>query len=133
MLGNIRTSLQNKEIISDLTYKLQLGPENIIARMAFSYSIANSPKLNLRDIKDSKGKEYNPKILFGTNNIPVYVAMICQKYGIYKTDKDIQKFVKMHVDDGLEVLNREYRKNPNMNSFDFFLDKIEKGLNLITA
>ncbi len=131
MLNNIRTSVDNKKIVAELTYKLHLGPENIIARLAFSYSIAKSPKLKLSEIKDSKGKEYSMKVLFGNNNIPVYVALVCQKYEIYKTDKDIARYIKLHVDDGLEKLQKEYVKNAASNSFDFFMSKIETGLNKI--
>lgn len=128
MLNNIRTSLANKTIVSELTFKLQLGPENVIARMAFAYSLANTSNLDIKFLRDSGGKEYNVKVLFGAAHIPVYVALICQKYGILKENKDVAKYIKLHVDDGLEKLYKEYAKNANGNSFDFFYNKIEKGL-----
>lgn len=131
MLPNIRTSLDNKAVVAELTYKLQLGPENVIARLAFSYSIANSNNLDLSKVRDSKGKEYSMKVLFGNNNIPVYVALICQKYGLYKTNKDVGRLIKMHVDDGLERLHKDFKKNATSNSFDFFMNKIETGLSEI--
>ena len=37
---------------------------------------------------DSKGKEYKDDILFGRYR-EYYIALICQHYGLYKTDKDI--------------------------------------------
>jgi len=131
MLNNIKTSTANKAVITELTHKLQLGPENVIARMAFAYSIANSAKLDIKNIKDAGGKEYNVKVLFGTAHIPIYVAMICQKYGILRDNKDVAKYIKLHVDDGLENLYVEYAKNANGNSFDFFHNKIELGLKCI--
>ena len=38
------------------------------------------------DLKDSKGKEYKDDILFGKHR-DVYIALICQHYGIYKTEE----------------------------------------------
>jgi DNA sulfur modification protein DndE len=130
MFTNIKTSRFNKQIVTDLSRKLNLGAENIIARIAFAYSISKNQKLSVLDIKDSQGKEYSKNVLFG-NNYLYYLALLCTHYGIYKTDKDIPKYFKMHVDDGLELINAELKDNPNLNGFDYVIDKIEQGLNLI--
>lgn len=131
MLGNIRTSLANKDVVSELTNKLQLGAENIIARIAFMYSLSKDTKLDLANVKDAKGKEYNLKVLFGIDNIPVYVALICEKYELPKSSKYIGKYIKMHVDDGLEQLQKEYKRSPGLSSVDFLMSKIEAGLTSI--
>ena len=39
MFTSIRTSASNKIVVTDLTRKLNLGPENVIARIAFAYSL----------------------------------------------------------------------------------------------
>jgi DNA sulfur modification protein DndE len=34
----------------------------------------------------------------------------------------------MHIDHGLELIDEEFKKNPNLTGFDFLVDKIESGL-----
>lgn len=127
MFTSIKTSLANKSIVTELTRKLSLGPENIIARIAFAYSLSKNEKFSLTEVGDSKGKEYSRNVLFG-DNLPYYVSLICAHYKIYMTDKDIPKYIKMHIDHGLELIDEEFKKNPNLTGFDFLVDKIESGL-----
>lgn len=128
MFTSIKTSKINKEIVTDLSRRFNLGAENIIARIALTYSLSQDRKLLLVNIADSQGKEYSKNVLFGSN-LPYYVGLICVKYGLYKTDKDIPKYIKLHIDDGLDLMNKELRDNPNLNGYDYLIDKIETGLN----
>jgi len=130
MFSQIKTSKANKQLVTELTNKLNLGAENVIARVAFAYSIENSEKLSLLDMKDSQGKEYSRNVLFGDLST-FYIALVCLKYEIYKTDKDIPKYVKLHIDDGLELIANEVKSNPNLTGFDFLIEKIEQGLSKI--
>lgn len=66
--------------------------------------------------------------MFIDNNLPYYIGLICVKYGLYKTDKDIPKYVKLHIDDGLQLMNQELHENPNLNGYDYLIDKINHGL-----
>ena len=127
MFTSIKTSRSNKYIVTDLSRKFNLGAENIIARIALTYSLSKDRLLSLTDISDSQGKEYSKNVLFGSN-LPYYVGLICVKYGLYKTDKDIPKYIKMHIDDGLQLMNHELRDNPNLNGYDYLIDKITNGL-----
>lgn len=127
MFTSIKTSRSNKYIVTDLSRKFNLGAENIIARIALTYSLSKDRLLSLTDISDSQGKEYSKNVLFGSN-LPYYVGLICVKYGLYKTDKDIPKYIKMHIDDGLQLMNNELRYNPNLNGYDYLIDKITNGL-----
>ena len=127
MFTSIKTSRSNKYIVTDLSRKFNLGAENIIARIALTYSLSKDRILSLTDISDSQGKEYSKNVLFGSN-LPYYVGLICVKYGLYKTDKDIPKYIKMHIDDGLQLMNNELRDNPNLNGYDYLIDKITNGL-----
>jgi len=129
-LSSIRTSSSNKQIVSELTKKLTLGTENVIARIALAYSFSNDKRLSLKDIQDSKGKEYSKNVLFGTY-YPIYVSMICVLYNVHKSDKDIPKYLKLHIDDGLQLLNEEYKRNPGLSGLDFLTSKIESGLSNI--
>lgn len=127
MFTSIKTSRANKDIVTDLSRKFNLGAENIIARIALTYSLSKDRLLSLTDIADSQGKEYSKNVLFG-NNLPYYIGLICVKYGLYKTDKDIPKYIKLHIDDGLQLMNKELQDNPNLNGYDYLIDKITSGL-----
>lgn len=127
MFTQIKTSKENKEVVAVLTRKLGLGTENIIARMAFTYSLSQDRKLDLNDILDAGGKEYSKSVLFG-DNYDIYLGLLCVHYGLYKTDKDIGRYIKMHVDDGLQLLNEEVNSLANMDGFDFLSEKISNSL-----
>ena len=129
MFTQIKTSKENKEVVSLLTRKLGLGTENIIARIAYTYSLSKGTKLDLNNIENSMGKEYNKSVLFG-EYADIYVAMVCTHYNLYKTDKDISKYIKMHVDEGLQLLNVEVNDRSNIDGFDFLSEKINIGLDL---
>ena len=123
MFTQIKTSKQNREVVTNLSRKFNLGAENVVARIALTYSLSKGYKLSLNDIKDSQGKEYSKSVLFGTN-YPFYLGLICVHYNLYKTDK----YIKMHIDDGLELMNKELLDNPNLNGIDYLIDKIDAGL-----
>lgn len=127
MFTQIRTSKENKDIVAQLTRKLNLGAENIIARMAYSYSISKDRRLNLNDLADSGGKEYSRSVLFGEHD-DLYVGLLCTHYTIYKTDKDLGKYVKLHIDDGLHLINTELQKANNIDGFDFLVELISSNL-----
>ena len=127
MFTSIKTSKVNRDIVTDLSRKFNLGAENIIARIALTYSLSQDRKLSLADIADSQGKEYSKNVLFGSN-LPYYIGLICVKYSIYKTDKDIPKYIKLHIDDGLQLMNKELCDNPNLNGYDYLIDKITNGV-----
>ncbi|MGN7787817.1 DndE family protein [Niabella sp. 22666] len=130
MFSNIKTSKHNKDIVQELTRRLNLGAENVIARIAFAYSLSKEKQLDLKQIQDAQGKEYTARILFG-EHLPYYVAMICVHYDIYKDNKDIGRYVKMHVDDGLELIHKEFARS-NLSGMEFLIQKIEGGLKKLT-
>jgi DNA sulfur modification protein DndE len=127
MFTQIKTSKENKEVVAFLTRKLGLGTENVIARIAFTYSLSKNRNLDLNDIQDAGGKEYSKGVLFG-DYYDIYLGLLCVHYGLYKTDKDIGRYIKMHIDDGLQLLNDEVNSLANMDGFDFLSEKI--GLSL---
>ncbi|MDH6056129.1 helicase HerA-like domain-containing protein [Umezakia ovalisporum] len=130
MLINLKTSEANKAVVSDLTRKFfpTGGPENVVSRIAFAYSLSRGVKLNPNtDLRDSKGKEYKEDILFGGYR-DYYVALVCQHYGLHKTDRDIPKYIKLHVDDGLERMNRLFADNRTYTGLDFLIEHLERGV-----
>lgn len=127
---NVKTSELNKSVVTELTQKFQLGAENIIARIAIAYSIAKNYELKIENIQDAKGKEYKEDILLG-NFKDYYIALISQKYGINKNDINISKYMKLHLDHGLDQIQKFFKDNPNHTGLDFLLESIERGLDSI--
>ena len=127
MINSIKTTESNRAVVADLTRKLNMGSENIIARIALAYSLSLNKKLDLNSMGDSKGKEYSSKVLFGDYQ-DVYLAMVCQHYKINVMHFDIPRYIKMHLDDGLELISKMHEDNPNLALFDFVLDLVDNGL-----
>jgi|TARA_R110000782_G_scaffold270485_1_gene371947 DNA sulfur modification protein DndE len=127
MFTQIKTSKANREVVAQLTRKLSLGAENTIARIAFTYSLSKDRKLDLTQIQDGGGKEYSKSVLFG-DHFDIYLGLLCTHYEFYKTDKDIPKYIKMHIDDGLELIDQEIKENSNLDGFGFLINKLNIGL-----
>jgi DNA sulfur modification protein DndE len=128
---NIKTSEKNQEIVRKLTTKLPVGTkENVIARIALGYSLQNGRKFANSEfsIYDSKGKEYKEHILFDSKYRDFYVSLICQRYGVYKTNEIIPKYVKLHIDHGLELMDNLFENNNNYTFFDFLIEHLDKGI-----
>ena len=128
MFTQIRTSSKNRDAVTILTRKFGLGAENVIARIAIAYSLQSGVHFSPLDIKDSGGKEYSKNVLFGSY-YNMYVALMCKHYNIKMTDKDLPRYFKLHVDDGLERIMSDVKDNPNLVGFDYLFDKIKEGLN----
>lgn len=115
MFSHIKTSKENKEVVTQLTNKLNLGAENVIARIALAYSLAQDEKLDLKDLKDSGGKEYAKNVLFG-EHYEFYLGLVSIKYNLYSGDNDTPRFIKLHLDNGLRVLQEKV--NSSIDIFD---------------
>lgn len=105
---NIKTSGKNQAIVTQLTRKLTGGTkENVIARIALGYSLSTGKRFTKQEFStyDSQGKEYKDHILFDGQYRDFYIALICQAYGITKNDELIPKYIKLHIDHGLEKIN----------------------------
>ncbi|MDD4533995.1 MAG: DndE family protein [Prevotella sp.] len=127
MFSSIKTSLNNKVVVTNLTNKFLLGAENVIARIAIAYSLHSGKKFSPLDFKDSGGKEYSKNILFGSY-YKFYMALFCTYYNISEEDKDLPRYIKMHLDDGLEMIAKDFKDNPNLTGFDYLFDRIHDGL-----
>ncbi|MBR9846283.1 DndE family protein [Maribacter luteus] len=130
MFTHIRTSKENRDVVAQLTRKLNLGTENIISRIALTYSLSLDRKMDITNIQNSSGKEYSSKVLFG-DYMDYYLGMVALHYNLHISDKDLAKYIKMHIDDGLELLNDEVHSKSNLDGFDFLVDKVTSSLNTI--
>jgi len=132
MITNIpvKTSELSRELIREYSQKLKLPAENIIARIALGYSISKGRQLDLKSIRDSKGKEYKEDTFFGKYKLH-FIALICQLYETNRNDTNIPKYVKMHVDDGLELMQKFFDSNANHTIYDFLIETIDRGIESI--
>ncbi len=128
MQFNLSTSPKNEPLVKSLTQRIGLGTENHISRIALAYSLSKGYTLDLeKDLQAFGGKEYKDHTLFG-NYKNYYIALICQRYQIHKDDSNIRKYMKMHIDKGLELINTFFEENKNFSGIEFLLDNIEVGI-----
>ena len=128
---NIKTSL---ELVKNLTNSLGgvVKEENHIARIALAYSLVRATYDPRKEYSiTDKQKEYKDSTLFG-NYREYYISLICQKYKIHKDSIEIKKYLKWHVDNGLELLNKYFEENKNVSGMEFLLDNVEEGIDNIT-
>lgn len=131
---NIRTSEANQEIVRKLTAKLPVGTrENVIARIALGYSLQNGRRFSNSEFNlyDAKGKEYKDHVLFDARYREFYVALICQHYNVYKTNENIPKYIKLHIDHGLELMDNLFSNNNNYTFLDFLTEHLDKGISML--
>ena len=131
---NIKTSALNQAVVSNLTQKLPGGAkENVIARIALGFSLASGKRFQENEFNtyDSQGKEYKDHILFDSSNRDFYIALICQAYGINKNNELIPKYVKLHIDHGLEQINYLFENRPQLTFFDLLIEHLGKGIDAI--
>jgi DNA sulfur modification protein DndE len=131
---NIHTSAKNKDVVQQLTRKLPPGTkENVIARIALGHSLQTGKKFTKPEFNeyDSKGKEYKDHILFDAKYRDFYIALISQHYDIYRSHEDIPKYVKLHIDHGLECLNNLFENNPKFTFFDFLQEYLDRGISFL--
>ena len=131
---NIRTSEANQDIVRQLTAKLPVGTkENVIARIALGYSLQNGKKFSTSEfnVYDSKGKEYKDHILFDEKYRDFFIALICQHYGIYKTNDNIPRYIKLHIDHGLDLMGNLFKNNNNYTFLDFLTERLDKGISML--
>lgn len=131
---NITTSLENKSVISDLTKKLPGDTkENVIARIALGYSLSKGKRFRKDefDTYDSRGKEYKDHILFDAEYRDFYIALVCQAYQIKNDDEDLVKLVKLHVDHGLQLINKYFEEHDDSSFFELLMNALDRGVSAL--
>ena len=128
MLINIRTSEETEGILVQLSARFNLASKNILMRMALAYSLSRNVRLDLNQPTDTRGKDYKDVTVLGEKYRNYYIALIGQHYGLYKTDPDIGRYVKLHIDDGLRLLNTLFESSSNYSFMDFLVQHLEQGI-----
>ena len=83
--------------------------------------------MDLNRIQNSAGKEYRTTVLFG-KHVESYVSMVAVKYQLHRTNKDVSRLIKMHLDDGIEALYGEVSEAKGAEPFDLLVQGIDTGL-----
>ncbi len=131
---NIKTSVENQSVISELTKKLPGDTkENVIARIALGYSLSYGKRFTREefDTYDSQGKEYKDHILFDAEYRDFYLALVCQAYQIKNNDEDLVKLVKLHIDHGLQLINKYFKEHEESTFFELLMSGLDKGVNAL--
>lgn len=140
-MNRIKTSERNKTVVYNLTkYKYQFKDDRTIAQIAIAYSIQLNKKFEYQDFgsRDNKGKEYPESLLGEINkrsNDSIYRAVFNQHYARRLNDEEYQKLLKLHLDYGLEILDKELIQNSKGKNahVDYLLSIINNGLNLLSS
>lgn len=124
---HIRTSEKNHAKVVELTRKFGFGAENVAARVALATSLASGKRMDLNEIQNSAGKQYRTTILFGKHT-ETYVSMVAVKYGLHRTNKDVPRLIKMHIDDGIEQLHSRHLSQQSSDPSEALMSAVGQGL-----
>jgi len=138
-MNRIKTSEANKTVVYNLTKnKFQFKDDRTIAQIAIAFSLQQNKKFTVEDFgsKDNKGKEYPDSLLGELNrksNNGIYKAILNQHYRRRLSEDDFSKFLKLHLDHGLEVLNRDILMSSKGNNahIDYLLNIVNNSLSLL--
>ena len=124
---HIRTSKDNHARVVELTRKFGFGAENVAARVALATSLASGKRLDVTHMQNAAGKQYRTTVLFG-KHIESYVSLVAVKYGLHRTNKDVPKLIKMHIDHGIEQLCAMQLEKQLGDMTESLISAIEMGL-----
>lgn len=137
MLINIKTSGENKEKIIKLSQKFLGNQErNVIARIALGYSLQTGKKFTQQEFgnySSKGGQEYKDAQLFNPTYKSLMIALICQFYGIRNGDEKIGKYIKLHIDHGIELIYKQFEDDEKYTIIDFLKNNLEKGISFLES
>ena len=58
--------------------------------------------------------------------------MVALHYDVHISDKDLVKYIKIHIDEGLQLLNEEMNQKSNIDGYNFLIEKVENSLSLLS-
>lgn len=136
----IRISKQNDEKIDRLKTLYKFNSEGIVPRIAFAYSLQTNKRfdLNVDVAPSSDGKDFrDDRGLFGTivegrTNYPIFKAILEQHYQKSLFEEDFSKLFKLHLDHGLNKLEKELSKGDftSGSHISYLMKLIKSGLDL---
>jgi len=111
----IKIDRYSEERIDKLKSIFKFNSETVIPRLAFAHSIQTNIRFdkNIDSAPKSDGREFrDDKGLFGViidnrSNYPIYKAVLDKHYNVNLFEDDFVKLFKLHLDNGLSLLEKE--------------------------
>lgn len=133
---SIKTSKANLPVLERLKQAYDFKYYYVPARIAIAYSLQLKHRFNIstHTVLDNGGKEIDEKDLFGhRDSLTLYHSLLNQHYGRLIEDSEFMKLVKLHMDDGLEILGKELLDSGRgkFAHVDFLISIVKRGLSLI--
>ena len=124
MSKTYKTSKENRKILTEITRILSLGHENHIGRIGIMMSVSNSEGIDLENItlKDSGGKEYSNRVLFGDYE-SIYKEVIAYAHQIASSDPKLDSYIKYHLDRGIELIGKSIIDEQSIVSLEEFVEQ----------
>lgn len=120
----LRMSKASTETLRTLQSSTGLTP-NVLVRLAVGLSLRN-PKHPIKQEKDNAGQEINRATLTGEYDY-IYKALITQHMGREVSDEEyFPGLFQAHLERGIPMLIREYKKAGNRERFFIQLLRLEK-------
>lgn len=140
-MNRIKTAERHKQTITSLgKRKFDFKDDRIIGQIALAYSIQLNKYFNIEDEieVDNKGKEYPESLLgeaFNTSNDVVYKTVLSSHYNRRLSEVEFTKLVKLHIDHGLDVLERDLLSNTKGRNahIDYLLGIIQSSTRLLSS
>ena len=116
-MNRIKTSEANKQVVLSLTNnKFDFKDNRMIGQIAIAYSLQLNQRFSENDmvVLDNGGFAYPESLLGEINkqsNDGIYKAVLNQYYNKRLTNEEFTKLIKLHLDHGLEVFNRDVLQN----------------------
>lgn len=141
-MQRIKTSETNKVVVQTLSGKgkYNFKDNRTIGQIAFAYSVQLNKIFDLEidyPLKDNKGFEYPDSLLgelFHMSNDLVYKAVLNHHYGKNLSQDEFTKLVKLHIDHGLEIFQKDILDNSKGKNahIDYLLKLIKNGLSVMS-
>ncbi|MNJ96563.1 AAA-like domain protein [compost metagenome] len=130
---------ENTDLLDRITNAYSFKRDTVTARIAISLSVNKGSRFDLNiENSSSNGREYTPtsnffgKIVDGLDNYVIYKAVFDQHYQKTLTENDFIKLIKFHLDEGLNIWNKELNEKSMSNGshVDFLMKTIKDSLTL---
>lgn len=126
MIYRLKTSAKCQSTLADLQSKTNITP-NILCRYAISLSVLQDTPVDIDQVKDSTGQEFNRQVLTGKYD-SVFKAIISQREGRHLEDEEyFPIYIKAHIERGVELLKSNYDLSGNKDKFLINLARAQYG------
>ncbi len=128
---------ENSDLLDRITNIYSFKRDTITARIAISLSINKGSHFDLsNESLPSNGREYSPtssffgRVIDATDNYIIFKTVLDQHYQRVLSENDIIKLVKFHLDEGLNIWNKELNQKSISNGghIDFLMKAIKDSL-----